>query len=346
MRSRFENRDSAVDGVVRGPQSAGKAMPTVEPDMEKELSEIRKEVVESRNLVIKTDNLLKNLHAELKVVSKRQEEIFKKGWVGSAVAYVGFMALALGGSILVANARLASSHYEVSTLTKQVDELKGQLGTVNAELAARKTSSDSAGKVYNAIADGQTEQARLKAVDALAALDRTKLSNLESRALDDRARLLKAELANTALEEGRAAFRRNDNKGTAISLKRFLTLAPDSPEATQASFMLGNALHEEHDWVGSIAPLERFVSNAKGQKDADYALLMLAQAYENTGDHAKAMATADRGTREYPGSHFIGDLQHLYSRAKKATADAATPPAPGAAAPTPPPAPAPAPNHN
>lgn len=300
--------------------------------MEKELQEIKKEVVESRNLVIKTDNLLKNLHAELKVVSKRQEDIAKKGWIGSAFAYAGFAILALLGSMMVANARVSGARDEAATLAKQVEELKGKVATLETGASERKNSAEAASKVYNAIADGQTEAARLKAVDALAALDRTKLTPLESRALDDRARLLKAELANTALEEGRNAFRRNDMKTSSVALRRFLTLAPDAPEAVQASFMLGNALHEQKDWQASISPLERFVQNPKGQKDVDYAMLMLAQAYENTGDHGKAMALMDRGTKEFPGSRFIQDMQHLYSRSKK-EAEAANPaPAPGAPA--------------
>lgn len=329
-----------MDGVVRGPQSM-KALPFVEPNMEKELAEIRKEVVESRNLVIKTDNLLKNLHAELKVVSRRQEDIARRGWLGSAIAYALFAVLALAGSWMIASARLSGSKDEVAALTKQVDELKGQLTTVQNDGAQRKQVDEAAAKVYNAIADGQTEQARLKAVDGLAALDRSKLTPFESRALDDRARFLKAELANSALEEGRSAFRRNDTKGTAVSLKRFLALAPDSSEAVGASFMLGNALHEEKDWAGSIAPLEKFVQNGKGQKDYDYAMLMLGQAYENTGDHAKAMALMDRATKEYPGSRFITDMQHLYSKAKKSQEPAGGSGSTGgaaAAAPTPAPA--------
>ena len=46
----------------------------------KELSEIRKEVIEARNLVIKTDSLLKNLHAEVKAIGKRHEDLQKRQW--------------------------------------------------------------------------------------------------------------------------------------------------------------------------------------------------------------------------------------------------------------------------
>jgi TolA-binding protein len=332
MRSRIEGRTE--EGVVRGPQTNGKPGPFAEPQLEKELAEIRREVVESRNLVIKTDNLLKNLHAELKTVSKRQEDIFKRGWAGSAIAYGAIGILAFVGSMMVANARVSGARDEVGGLTKQTEELKGQLAALQTEVAQRKSTADAASKVYNAIADGQTEQARLKAVDQLAALDRTKLNPLEARALEDRARFLKAELANAALEEGRTAYRRNEFKTAAVGLRRFLTLAPDSSEVTQASFMLGNALHEVKDYPGSVAPLEKFLQNPKGQKDVDYAMLMLAQAYENVGDHAKTMTVMDKATREYPGSRFIQDMQHLYSRAKKSNEQAAT----AAAGPTPAPA--------
>ena len=59
-------------------------------DVEKELADLRREIVEARNLVIKSDNLLKNLHAEVKAVGKRHEDLQKRQWLSSAVAYVLF----------------------------------------------------------------------------------------------------------------------------------------------------------------------------------------------------------------------------------------------------------------
>ena len=63
-------------------------------DLDKELTDIRREVIESRNLVIKTDNLLKSLHAEVKVVGKRQDEFQKHQWLSSAAAYLAFALIA------------------------------------------------------------------------------------------------------------------------------------------------------------------------------------------------------------------------------------------------------------
>src|SRR5882757_790673 len=75
---------------------------------DKALEEIRREVIEGRNLVIKTDNQLKTLHAELKLVGKRQEDFQRRQWISSAVAYVVFAALCVAGAIAISNARTAS----------------------------------------------------------------------------------------------------------------------------------------------------------------------------------------------------------------------------------------------
>src|SRR3954464_5132471 len=87
------------------------------------LDDIRREVIESRNLVIKTDNLLKNLHAELKLVGKRQEDFERRQWVSSGVAYLGFLALCAAGAFLISNARTSSAAGDKERLEKQVTEL-------------------------------------------------------------------------------------------------------------------------------------------------------------------------------------------------------------------------------
>src|SRR6186997_2765090 len=87
------------------------------------LDEIRREVIESRNLVIKTDNLLKNLHAELKLVGKRQEDFARRQWISSAVAYLLFVGLCVAGVIAISNARSQQATQEKDRLDKQVAEL-------------------------------------------------------------------------------------------------------------------------------------------------------------------------------------------------------------------------------
>ena len=67
---------------------------------ERDLSDLRREVIESRNLVIKTDNLLKNLHAELKHMGRKQEQFEKRHMATSVAAYILFAAIATLASLL------------------------------------------------------------------------------------------------------------------------------------------------------------------------------------------------------------------------------------------------------
>jgi TolA-binding protein len=293
--------------------------------VEKELAEIRKEVVESRNLVIKTDNLLKNLHAELKGVAKRQDEISRRAWVGSMVAYILFTALAFTGATMTGNARVSSARDEVGGLTKQVELLKTQVAQLQKEKEDRRLATEGAAKAYAAIAEG-TPEGRLKGVDALAALDRKLLSPLESRALDDRAHLLKGELSSRALEEGRDAFRRNDFKVAAVQLQRFLTLSPDSPDSASAAFMLGNAYFGIRDYQNAIAPLEKFIAHPQGQKNVDYACFLLGQSQDLVGEHSKAADTLWRAIEDYPASQHVPTMRIALSHARSAVSNATPPP--------------------
>src|SRR3954471_14068684 len=102
-------------------------------EVDKELGEIRREVIESRNLVIKTDNLLKNLHAELKIVGKRQEDFAKRQWISSAVTYVGFLALCVAGAVFISNARVGAVAQDRDKLDKQVTELTSQVDRLKAD---------------------------------------------------------------------------------------------------------------------------------------------------------------------------------------------------------------------
>src|SRR3954466_9648028 len=94
---------------------------------DKALEDIRREVIEGRNLVIKTDNQLKTLHAELKLVGKRQEDFQRRQWISSAVAYAVFAALCVAGAVMVSNARTASAGADRDVLVKQVKDLNAQI---------------------------------------------------------------------------------------------------------------------------------------------------------------------------------------------------------------------------
>lgn len=280
---------------------------------DKALEEIRREVIEGRNLVIKTDNQLKTLHAELKLVGKRQEDFQRKQWISSAVAYAVFAGLCVAGAIAVSNARTASAGADREGFEKQVKELTGQIEQLKAADALLASNERTANEVYKLMSQGQGDE-RLKGIDALARIDQTKLSAFARAVLADRATLLRKEVGAAFLERGKSAFRKQDYPGTVTELTRFMAMNPVEEDAVEASYFLGNALIQTRKADEAIAHLQRYVAGDKRAKNRDYAMLMLVQAFDATGQRDKAAEVAREAVTTYPSSEFGGSFRSRLNR--------------------------------
>jgi tetratricopeptide (TPR) repeat protein len=312
-------------------------------EVDKELSEIRKEVIEARNLVIKTDNLLKNLHAEVKAVGKRHEDFQRRQWISSGVAYALFAILAVGGALMVSNARTATADAERMRLEKAVDDVTAQMEKQRAEVAANQTAQRSAAEVYKLMTTLPGDE-RLKGIDALVKLDTSRLSTLERAALTDRAELLRKEIGASSFERGKAAFRRNDMKGTVEDLSRFMAMNPAEADALDASFFLGAAYNSTNQHDKAVPLLVRFVEGDKKSKTRDYALVLLAQSYQESKQPEKALETVREALANYPASPYLGAMKARLNSVKRQMGLITEPaPAPAAAPAAQPAAPAPAP---
>lgn len=303
------------------------------PDLNKPLEEIRREVVEARNMTIKTDNALKSLHAELKVVSAQQAEFQKRTWFSTGAAYLGFLAVCVGGAIAVSGARASSANEQKQRLEQQVADLTGQLEKQKSDTQAAEKAERAAADVYRQMTTLPGED-RLKGVEALGKLDTSKLSPLTRQALQDRATLLRKEVGASVLDRGKTAFRRGDWPEAIEQLSRFLAMNPVEDDALDASFFLGNSLFQSKKYEEAIKPLTRFVEGDKKARTRDFALLMLVQSHDMLGNKDKAIEYAKEGWQTYPASEFrnqfIGRLQRSMSNTAPAPA-----PAPGAPAPAP-----------
>ncbi len=293
---------------------------------DKALEEIRREVIEGRNLVIKTDNQLKTLHAELKLVGKRQEDFQRRQWVSSAVAYAVFAGLCVAGSLAISNARTASAGADRERLEKQVKDLSVQIEQLKAADAALAANERAANEVYKLMAQGQGDE-RLKGIDALAKTDQGKLSAFARMVLADRATLLRKEVGSAFLERGKAAFRRQDYPGTVTELTRFMAMNPVEEDAVEASYFLGNALIQTRKADEAIVHLQRFIAGDKRAKNRDYAMLMLVQAFDATGQREKGTETAREASATYPSGEFSQSFRNRIARK-----DPAAPAAPPSAA--------------
>lgn len=286
-------------------------------DLDKELSDIKKEVIEGRNLVIKTDNLLKNLHAELKAVSKKQEEFERRKLISSGAAYVLFAVMAIIGAILVSNARVAAAGQEKERFEKTISELTTKLDELKKAEAARVTAQAHAHEVYREMTERPGDE-RLKGVELFAKMSVEGLSALEKAALKDRAEGLRAEIGQTAFERGKQAFRRNEMGEVVKELSRFLAMNPSPADTADASFFLGVAYNQLRQHDKAVPLLANFIELDKRSKSRDYAMLLLAQSYEQTGSLDKAAETAREALATYPASQFAPQLRGRLSSAKRA----------------------------
>ncbi|WNG36377.1 hypothetical protein F0U61_23895 [Archangium violaceum] len=335
--------------IISGPnRKMSMAAAETKPEQNKELSEIRKEVIEARNLVIKTDSLLKNLHAEVKAIGKRHEDLQKRQWISSGVAYAIFAALCVAGAVVVTSARSSSAGAERERLEKAVAELTTQLDKARAEQTASQSAQRSAAEVFRLMTTLPGDE-RLKGVDELVKLDTSKLTQLERHALNDKAAQLRREIGDAAFERGKAAFRRNDMKSTIEEIKRFVAMNPPQEQLLDASFFLGVAYNMEKKHDLAVPQLARFVESDKKAKNRDYAMLLLAQSYQETGELDKAIQTVMDGVAQHPASEFIPQFRGRLATARRLksggteAAPAAVPAAGPAAAPAAVPASAPAP---
>lgn len=282
-------------------------------ELAKGLEEIRREAIEARNMTIKTDNALKTLHAELKTVSANQDAFARRTWFATGVAYLGFIALCVGGVIAISGARASAATADRDRLEKQAGELNAQIDKLKADLAAQASAERGAAEVYKLMTAPPGEE-RLKGIDALGKLDQSRLSPFLKQVLTDRAAALRKEVGATVFDKGKTAFRRSDWPETMEHLNRFLSMSPSSEDLIEALYYLGNAEVQARKFEDGIKHLSGFVDGDKKAKNRDFAMLLLMQAYDATGQKDKAVEVARDALNTYPSSEFRGPFYFRIQR--------------------------------
>src|SRR5256885_2148109 len=154
--------------------------------LEKALEDIRREAIESRNLVIKTDNQLKTLHAELKLISKHNEDFQKRWFFGSAAAYVLFAGICAFGAYALSGAKASGEKQERERAEARATEQTAIADKLKADAATQASQDRSAADVYHLMTTLQGDE-RMKGVEAYAKLDTKKLPPFARQGLADRA---------------------------------------------------------------------------------------------------------------------------------------------------------------
>src|SRR5437762_1399800 len=169
-----------------------------------DISLLRKEVIEARNLVIKTDNLLKNLHAELKQMGRKHEEQEKRHWMTSVTAYIVVAIIASVGAIAYARAEVRTAREEASSNEARAVALQKDAEKIKAADQVRRDASDKAMRVYDLLGTEKEGPGLNQAMTQAMHLDRSQISPLEARAIEDRAAGMKQKMADMALAAGQS----------------------------------------------------------------------------------------------------------------------------------------------
>jgi tetratricopeptide (TPR) repeat protein len=296
------------------------------------LGELRREIVEARNLIIKTDSLLKNLHAELRQMGRKQEQFEKSHKLTSVAAYVLFATIAVIGAFSFARSEIRGAREEAVANDAKVKQLTQDLDKLRAVQEAKREASDKAARVYELLGSEKEGPGLNQAMSQAIHLDRQLISPLETKAIDDRSAGMKVKVAQAALDRGSGAFRRNDYQTAAQELTRYLELVGKADDP-MTYFRLGNALTQVKEWQKAISPLELFIKNTGSTKTAQYAGYLLGSAYEETGSHDKARQAYERAMGLYPSSEFAPMIRTKLKHLNAATGGqmTATPATPAAA---------------
>ena len=220
-----------------------------------ELAALRKEVIEARNLVIKTDNLLKNLHAELKQMGHKHDEQERRHWMTSVTAYVAFALIASAGAFAYARAAVQSAREEATQNEGRARQLQQEAEKIKTAEVARREASEKALRVFELLGSEKEGPGLNQAMSQALHQDRSLISALESKAIDERAAGMKARIAQNSLDRGNRAFRQQDFRTASTELGRYTELEPKVDEPL-VWYHLGTARIQIKEWQSAIPALE------------------------------------------------------------------------------------------
>ena len=102
-----------------------------------------------------------------------------------------------------------------------------------------------------------------------------------------------------AMQEGNAALARRDYAAAEAAAKEVLAF-PRSPRATDAQFLLAQALSGKRDWQGAAVAYDDAYNRSKTGTHAQPSLLGLANALTAINEKRAACATLDKLNAEFP----------------------------------------------
>ena len=274
-------------------------------EIDDEIREIKTEIIESRGLMIKTNNLTSSLAADIKSIAKRQATYERQLNWNSAVAYVLFAALSFVGLKLWSDVRIREIESEKQDLTREVGELRRDLGEETRRAEKREQAEARAAEFYELIRKKELS----KVVDGFDAIQDQELSPAESNVFRDTYDRFRLELSVNAYQTGLGLMRTGRYAEAAESFHEAIRLKEEASHIPAVKLNLGRALMR----LGRSSEALLFAQQVLDQNiDRDLqadAAWLLSHCAEDVGDMDEARDALRTLLRRWPRSALVPDAR-------------------------------------
>ena len=263
-------------------------------------SELVSEVIETRKQLIKATNALGNLSAEVRQVTRAQEQQHRSVTINSLVAYVLFAALAVGGAWFVHRAEVEKTEFEKAVIRRQHAKVQTELERVREKLRNRQDAEARAVAFYQQMSSERSAEA-LKGYPEVARLP---LSRVEAAVFSRWAERKRSGLAYGAYSAGMRHLAKESWRRAVVEFKRSLEFVPRPPHAPSLHYYLGIALAKLGSYREAADALQRALELRADKNVSAQLQFQLGGVYEALNQRPRALASYRAYLRHHPkGGH-------------------------------------------
>jgi TolA-binding protein len=274
---------------------------------EYELEEIKREIVESRSLTIKTNNLVNALAADLKSISKRQQNYERRIFLNSATAYVVTVAVMFFALKLAWDARVEAVRAETRDQRQKLERLQDELKDAQGreEARARTVSKASA---YHALV---IQNKRREIVEGFEEIAKLPLTRTERAVFEQAVERARNELSIMAYQNGLDFARTGRWHEAESQFRESLRHKADASHSPQTTYELARAMCQLGQQREAIRLLGQISEASVDKEVMDDATLLLAQAQIQIQAWNDAKNTLRSFLRRFPASPLVLEARKL-----------------------------------
>ena len=279
-------------------------------EVDEELRDIKREIVESRGLAIKTNNLTNALSADVKSISKRQQNYERKLAWNSATAYVVFVLVVFTAVKFAWDARVDAVKSETEQKTQENERLRKDARASVDERQDRERAQAKAAQYYELIRQGK----KAEFIEAHEAMKKEPLTRAEQNMFADAVENAKNDLAAQLFAQGLEKARVQRWQESATAFEESLKFKENSAIAPSVKLGLAQAYRRLGRARDGVPLLSVLAESAIDKELQDDALYELAKSHEELQAWNEAKNAWRALIRRFPESRFTPEAKMLLAQ--------------------------------